>query len=495
VTPIEPELSIQNLSFSYPEYPGVAARRLFNGLNLEIPVGNIAVLLARPDWGKTTLCRVLAGLIPRFTGGEVEGEVRLGAARLLGRDPFQLIEQVGLVFQHPGEQLLTSRCDSEIAFPLESLGLEQSEIRQRVNGALQSMNLDRYRFQSPKVLSGGEKKKLLIACLHAVDPRLWLLDETLEELDRGTKRQLLRLLKERRRCTLILSAKWHDIFNETADLIYLMEEGRVRPVREKPGNPEFHRLLLQGGFVLPEEGSAPGHHQSLARASTSPAKTAEADALLEVRDLYFRYGDGGAGEAPPFTLRIDHLSLPTGKVLAVVGDNGSGKSTLGRLLCGLLTPAGGEIRIRRGEVLQRASAQELNRFTGYLFQDPDLQIFLPTVFEELALGLRRRQLSGEEIARRVQETLSLFGLPAGEAPPSLMSYGARKKLQAGVYFLLDRSLMIVDEGDSGLSVDDFARLIGIFRKEAGTLVFITHDFRLAHALADEVLELKAGRFV
>jgi len=453
------------------------------------------VLLARPDQGKTTLCRVLAGLIPRFSGGEIKGEVCLGPIKPLDQEPYELIDQVGLVFQHPGEQLLTSRCDAEVAFPLESMGLARSEIQQRVTRSLQSMDLERYRYQSPKVLSGGERKKLLIACLLAVDPRLWLLDETLEELDRGTKRQLLELLKDRRRSTLILSAKWHDIFRKYADLVYLMEEGQVRPVREKPGTRDFHRLLLKRGFVLPGEGSVPDQPPSPARAPTTQESKTDAGILLEARDLFFRYEQGREEPASPFTLSIDRLHIATGKVLAIVGDNGSGKSTLGRLLCGLLAPGGGEIRIRREGVLQRAEAQDLNRFTGYLFQDPDLQIFLPTVFEELALGLRHRHLSREEINKRVEKTLSLFGLPAGEAPPSLMSYGARKKLQAAVYYLLDRPLMIIDEGDSGLSVDDFARAIGIFRKADGTVLFITHDFRLAGALADEVLELKAGRFV
>ena len=453
------------------------------------------MLLARPDQGKTTLCRVLAGLIPRFSGGEIKGQVCLGPIKPLDQEPYELIDQVGLVFQHPGEQLLTSRCDAEVAFPLESMGLARSEIQQRVTRSLQSMDLERYRYQSPKVLSGGERKKLLIACLLAVDPRLWLLDETLEELDRGTKRQLLELLKDRRRSTLILSAKWHDIFRKYADLVYLMEEGQVRPVREKPGTRDFHRLLLKRGFVLPGEGSVPDQPPSPARAPTTQESKTDAGILLEARDLFFRYEQGREEPASPFTLSIDRLHIATGKVLAIVGDNGSGKSTLGRLLCGLLAPGGGEIRIRREGVLQRAEAQDLNRFTGYLFQDPDLQIFLPTVFEELALGLRHRHLSREEINKRVEKTLSLFGLPAGEAPPSLMSYGARKKLQAAVYYLLDRPLMIIDEGDSGLSVDDFARAIGIFRKADGTVLFITHDFRLAGALADEVLELKAGRFV
>jgi len=136
VTPIDPDLTVKNLSFSYPEYPGIAARHLFSGLNLELPAGNIAVLLARPDQGKTTLCRLLASLVPRFSGGRLGGEISLGTLQLPAQEPYDLIEQVGLVFQHPGEQLLASRCDSEVAFPLESLGVDRSEIETRLAGAL-----------------------------------------------------------------------------------------------------------------------------------------------------------------------------------------------------------------------------------------------------------------------------------------------------------------------------------------------------------------------
>jgi energy-coupling factor transporter ATP-binding protein EcfA2 len=496
VTPNDPELVLENLSFSYPEYPGVAARRLFSGLDLELPAGSIAVLLARPDQGKTTLCRMLAGLIPRFSGGDLQGQVRLDNLQLLEQNPYELIEQVGLVFQHPGEQLLTSRCDSEVAFPLESLGIPRSRIETRLAAALRAMDLERYRCQSPKVLSGGEKKKLLIACLLAVDPRLWLLDETLEELDSGTKRQLLELLKGRDRSTLILSAKWHDLFREYADRVFLMEEGRVRRVRERPGSPEFQRLLLKRGFVLPGEDLQGGGAALHPGVSGSSGRSAGIDqnTLLVAEDLRFRYAEDDRAGGPAFSLQIDHLHLDSGRILAVVGHNGSGKSTLGRLLCGLLRPEEGQIRIRRGGALRPAAPKELNRFTGYLFQDPDLQIFLPTVFEELALGLKKLNLPEEEIGRRVQEAVSLFGLPAGEAPPSLMSYGTRKKLQAGVYYLLERPLMIIDEGDSGLSVNDFAEMVRIFRNNKGALIFITHDHRLANALADEVVELKSGSF-
>jgi energy-coupling factor transporter ATP-binding protein EcfA2 len=349
------------------------------------------------------------------------------------------------------------------------------------------MDLERYRQRSSKILSGGEKKKLLIACLLAVDPSLWLLDETLEELDGRTKSRLLELLQDRGRkrgcSTLILSAKWHALFSEYAQQVFMLEEGGLRPVTESPASPEFQRLLLDRGFELTERDRKPG----------SPPGGGKRRILLQAEDLHFQYQAGGADAGPAFSLDIDRLHLEEGRVLAVLGDNGSGKTTLGRILCGLLEPQQGRISIRKGGTLRPAGSGELNRFTGYLFQDPDLQIFLPTVADELSLGLRNMELPAAEISRRLEDTIRLFGLPAAQAPPSLMSYGARKKLQAGVYHLLQRPLMIIDEGDSGLSVNDFAEMVRIFRHRERALIFITHDHRLADVLADEVMELKSGR--
>jgi energy-coupling factor transport system ATP-binding protein len=500
------DLSIENLYFSYPEYPGLPTRRLFNGLDLELAEAGIALLLARPDQGKTTLCRILGGLVPRFSGGSVEGRILLGNVRLLEHQPFDLLEQVGLVFQHPGEQLLLSRCDSEIAFALESLGISRSEIEARLEDALRVMDLERYRKESPKNLSGGEKKKLLVACLIAINPQLWLLDETLEELDSDTKTSLLRMLKRRQRTTLILSAKWHELFQEYVDQVFLMEDGKVLRIQHPIGSSEFRDLILRRGFILPIE-DLPGRGKTLQPSSPQPpmaqargAKTLKAESregefLLEASDLFFEYEPDPSREGSTFSLQIESLKLQAGKTLALVGDNGSGKSTLGRILCGLLTPKEGTIEIRKNGRLQPAAEDALNRFTGYLFQDPDLQIFLPTVFEELALGLKHLHLEAEEISRRVEEAISLFNLPVTDSPPSLMSYGARKQLQAGVYYLLERPLMIIDEGDSGLGVNDFAEMVRVFQEPGRSLLFITHDHRLAQVLADEVLELNNGRLL
>ena len=129
MNPEEPSLRVRGLSFCYPDYPGLPAQELFRDLDLKLPRGSMTALLGAPDSGKTTLCRILAGLVPRFSGGALEGTVFLPGGELGERPPFELVEEVGLVFQNPADQLFAPRCDLEVAFALESLGRDRAEIR------------------------------------------------------------------------------------------------------------------------------------------------------------------------------------------------------------------------------------------------------------------------------------------------------------------------------------------------------------------------------
>jgi energy-coupling factor transport system ATP-binding protein len=462
-------LEVRGLRFRYPDYPSLPAAPLFRGLDLELAAGEVALVLGGPDAGKSTLCRILAGLVPRFSGGTVEGELRVAGKAVLEARPFERIRDLGLVFQNPAEQLFTARCDTEVAFALESLGLPAERIARRVREALRAQALQDHR--DPQTLSGGEKKKLAVACLQAVRPALWLLDETFEELDAGTRQRLLEDLRASGRAVLITSAKWYEVFDRRVDRVFLLAEGRLREAR--PGTAAFRALLRKEGFLLGARGARP-------RPPGEP--------LLEAERLCYAY-PGPEG----FRLQVERLAIPRGGTVAVVGDNGSGKSTLARILCGLLPAGGGAVRLRQDGRLRPLERASLTRQVAYIFQDPDLQIFLPTVEEELAYGLRLQGLARSEIDPRVQAAAESFRLPSLQAPPALLSYGARKRLQAAAYQLLDKRIVIFDEGDSGLGAPEFVRLLELFRSPERGLLVITHDLELASRVADFTLRLHQGR--
>lgn len=465
-------LRVRNLSFRYPSYPGLPAAPLFSRLDLDLARGEICLLLGRAETGKSTLCRILAGLVPRFFGGRLSGRVLLEGADLGKTAPFERVGRIGVVFQNPSEQLFTSRVENEIAFALESLGLARAEMERRVRDALAWMGMQSLRDRDPATLSGGEKKKLLLACLQAVDPAVWLLDETFEELDDGTRRDLLARLRQGGKSVLIFSARWHEVFSEFVDRSLLLEQGSLESIAPHPGSHAFRRLLRASGFVPSGRALRCGAEAS----------------LVEAVSLGFRYGAN-----QDFSLQVDRLQVPRGGILAVVGDNGSGKSTLAKLLCGLLSPQRGEVRIEQTQGLAPAGREALLHFSAYIFQDPDLQIFLPTVEQELAYGLRLAGMGAVEVNRRVGQAVAEFRLPDKRCPPALMSYGARKRLQAAAYHLLDKRLVIFDEGDSGLDAGEFIRLVRLFQAPERGLIVITHDLSLAEHLADALIRLKKGR--
>ena len=469
--PAKSAVEIRGLTFQYPDYPNLPAAPVFQGLDLDLAEGQVVLLLGGPDAGKSTLCRIVAGLVPRFSGGALGGRVLVNGSPLAEGGPFERLLDIGLVFQNPAEQLFTSSCESEAAFALESLGIPPLQIARAVRRALRSLGIFGLRSRSPQTLSGGEKKKLALACLEALEPAVWVLDETFEELDDGAKRWLLRRLKASGRAVLITSAKWYELFRGGVDRFFLLSAGRVREVH--PGTASFRSLLRREGF-LPEPRRG--------RTRKAPGWA------LEAEGLRFRYpGEGG------FLLRVQRLEVPLGGTLAVVGDNGSGKSTLAKLLCGLLAAERGSIRVRQGGQPAVVGGEELSRLAAYIFQDPDLQIFLPTVGEELSYGLKLQGLPSGQISARVEPMPALFKLPGLASPPALLSYGTRKRLQAAAYHLLRKQIVIFDEGDSGLGAAEFSRLLRLFRGEDRGLLVITHDLELAAAVADTTVRIQKGR--
>lgn len=476
-----PSLAVEDLSFRYPAGGGTAGAHaaarapVLDRLTFEVPVGGATVLFGRADAGKTTLVRIIAGLVPRFTGGGIAGEIRVQGRRTRSVPPYDLVQTVGLVAQDSEEQLFTTRCDTEAAFALESLGLPRTEMRRRVQESLEQVGLAELSHRNPVTLSGGEKKRLLVACLLAARPALWLLDEAMGELDFEWKERILGLVSSAAEATLMLESRWSSLAERWGRAFLLVEHGTLRASCSTAGDPGLATAL----------GSA-GIRPSPRTAGPPPAR----DGRLCVEGLRFQFAGEGA-----FALSVDHLEIGFGEICALVGRNGSGKSTLARILCGLVRPQEGTIRFEHATGPRSAGPSELASRVGYLFQNPDHQIFLPTVREELALGLRGLRLSRSELEGRVEEAARRFDLADLGAPPALLSYGARRRLQAATYFLLSRDLLILDEIDSGLSYGEVERLVRDLASRVPGLVLITHDLLLARAVSHRTLAMHKGRIV
>jgi len=480
-------LSIHGLTFSYPALGdetagGEPPRPLFDGLSFSLEPGETGVLVGPADAGKTTLARILVGLVPRFTGGRLTGEIRCGDTDVLGSKPYDLLEGIGLVFQDSDEQIFTTRCDTEIAFALESLGVPRAEMGARIDRSLELVGLTAFRQRNPTTLSGGEKKRLLVACLAAIDPSVWILDESLEELDTGWKVGILDALKARGATTLIMDSRWSPTLEQRGGRFGLLAHGSVAHSSAPKVSPELRRGLVEEGIV------AEGRAGAVARPQPARAPCLKAEGIRFSFPESFPQPDG-------FTLDVDSLVVERGTVCALVGPNGSGKSTLGRVLCGLLAPQKGGLWLDDGAGYRPAPREELNRRVGYLFQNPDHQIYLPTVQEELALGLKQKGMGRSGIDDLVREAIRLFGLPGPEAAPALMSYGGRRRLQAATYWLLEREMLILDEVDSGLSYRELASIMRELCARTPCVMLITHDEQFARAFCDRVLSMEAGRLV
>ena len=457
-------LSVKNLSFQYPSYQGLESSPLFNGLSFDLEKGSLNLFLALPGAGKTTLSRILTGLVPAYTGGQLSGTIEKQG-------------QTGIVFQNPDEQLFCSTAEKEVVFPLETAGLPREEIARRADDAFQKTGIEYLRFKKPIHLSGGEKRRLLVSVLCATDPDLWILDETLEEIDIRGREEILAFLKASGKTILILTAKMLDVYKTYADTFFVYTGGSLREFPAGSGT-DFARAVKEGGFCL----DAPLPDEEALRALE--AKSFE-NPVLEVEGLRFVYPDDDSD----FALNVEHFALAQGKTTAVIGTNGCGKSTLSHIIAGLLKPAAGEVRLG-GEA---ASAERLNRSCSYLFQNPDYQLFLPTARAELEYGLRLQKLDGALIKQKVQEAIEVFSIEHQDAPPVLMSYGQRKKLQAAIYWLLEKKIVIIDEADSGISSKEYREIVEAFKKSPANpaILIITHDIQLAALVADNIYRMGA----
>lgn len=511
-------LAVRDLCFTYRD----ATQPALANISLELPPGDLLVVMGASGAGKSTFCRCLNGIIPHFLQGSFEGEVKVVGESTRERSVAECARQVGLVFQDFESQLFATNVELEVAFGPQSLGVPRAEIARRVEEMLALVGLSQLRSRQPASLSGGEKQRLAIAAALAMQPALLVLDEATSDLDPAGKSAVFglakRLAEPGSEKAVVLAH--HDAEEAMeASLILLLSEGSqaaLGPPEEVLSRP---RLLSENG-VVPLAGTAlfeelgleerPLREEEAAElllarglrvgedaagcweARDSERAAAYGEPIIEARSLTHRYGGGEAA------VRGASLTVRRREYLAIIGQNGSGKTTLVKHLNGLLRPTEGEVFVE-SESARELSLRALAQQVGYVFQNPDHQIFAGAIFEEVAFAPRNFGLEEQEVSRRVRESLSAVGLSGREdEDPFGLTKGERQRVAVASVLAGRPEVLIFDEPTTGLDQRESQSIMAMIdelNRRGHTIILVTHAMWVVAEHAHRVIVMQDGEIL
>ena len=511
------DVALEAVSFTYTD----GERPALGRINFTAAAGEMVGVMGASGAGKSTLAKCLNRIVPEFEGGAFTGVVRIGGRSLDGARVCEVAPRVGMVFQDFEAQLFSTNVAHEVAFAMEQIGMEREEMVRRIGPALEAVGLAGFEHRDPTSLSGGEKQRLAIASVLALSPSVIVLDEPTTDLDPEGKAEIFALIRSLREHGFSLIVIEHEAeVLRGADRLVLLREGEI--IAEGPPHdlmtrlelleecgvhpPDLNRVLAKSGIAahaasvdeaealirraLPGLVAALPSSASTDEPSMDAAPANGANPLVEVRALSFNYPDG-----PPVLDSID-LRIAPGEFVAIIGQNGSGKTTLAKHLVGLLHPTAGAVRLNgRDRTTMRPA--ETAAEVGYVFQNPDHQIFAATVENEVAFGPRNFNLAPDEIQRRCDEVLRAVGLQDARAlDPFLLSKGERQRLAVASVLALRPRLLILDEPTTGLDYREQRRMMALvteLNREGIAIVMITHTPWLVAEYARRVVLVRRGR--
>jgi energy-coupling factor transport system ATP-binding protein len=514
---VDPAVSIRDLAYTYRGQKEPA----LDGVSLDVAQGEFIVIMGHSGAGKSTLCTSLNGLIPHFFRGRMQGEVLIEGRSTREGKVGEFAKDVGLVFQDFEAQLFSTNVALEVAFGPENFEVEREEMARRVRSVLSQVRLEGFEDRQPATLSGGQKQRLAIASVLAMEPKILCLDEPTTDLDPIGKLGIFEIaedLKNRDDVTLIVVE--HET-EETldADRIVVLRDGKIvtdRPAREvlrdvalledsrimPLGVTRFFREMGLWEAQLPltprqgvEEFKrrgwrvSPERHRELVEADEARER-GYGEPLIEVEGLSHRYPNGVVA------LEGVDLEVRRGEFLAVLGQNGSGKTTLVKHFNGLLGPTEGSVRVQGEETVEQG-IRRLGQRVGYVFQNPDHQIFSDTVFDEVAFGPKVRGFEEDEIKERVSEALAAVGLEGREEEdPFGMTKGERQRVAVASVLAVRPEVLILDEPTTGLDYAEQRSMMDLVRRlnEAGsTIIAVTHTMWVVAEYAHRAVVMKDGR--
>ncbi|WP_051865406.1 ABC transporter ATP-binding protein [Streptosporangium roseum] len=496
-------------------------RQVLAGVDLTVGPGDLALVSGPSGGGKSTLLRLLNGLIPHAYRAEVTGEVLVGGRPVAQQSVRQLSTTVGTLLQDPRKQIVGTIVDAELAFGPENLGLPRAEIRRRIGEVTDRVGIRHLLGRATAELSGGELQMVAFAGVLVMRPQVVLVDEPLANLDLEAS---LRLMRELRRfvdeggAAVVVEHRVEEILDFAPTQVLYLEDGRSGYAGDVAGflaaAPVAHvklpfETLVARAAELPAASDAPPARTAVsgvpsARTAASGVPSARtggpavrrgrggsAAARLEYRGVALGYGGRAVLDG------VD-LALGAGERVAVLGRNGAGKSTLLRAAVRLLEPLRGAVHVDGAPVTERSTLELATTF-GYVFQNPGQALFCATVGDELAFGPRNLGWPADEI-RRVSEDALRAMLLDGEADvmersPRTLSFGQQRRLTVALALAMRPRTLILDEPTAGQDLHATTRFMAQVMAASESVYFITHDVDLALTSADRIIVVDGGRVV
>ena len=501
-----PAVSIRNFSWRYE-----GARELtLRDTSLTVQRGECVVVTGASGCGKSTLTYAINGLIPHFHEGAYSGEVHVCGVDALRSPTYELARCVGSVFQDPRSQFFATTTDDEVAFGCENLGLDAGEIARRSSASFAAMRADELRERDIFGLSSGQKQKIAIASVLAMEPELVVMDEPSANLDNEACAMLAACIARIKASgrTVIVAEHRLSYLMDIADRIVIMEEGRVSEqmdascARTMPYAQARARGLRAADIALvplPRDADD-AEREHTAGKTTNPAGAAEQvrespsdpvrAAHLEAAPAPHVKASGiAAGYKSSRVLeRVDFTCARPREVTTIIGRNGAGKTTLARVLCGLKKETGGTVSIEGATTTPR----ERQRACAFVMQDADYQLFTESVDAEMRFA--RKPSPGFDA--RISETLSHMGLNAlRDAHPMTLSGGQKQRLTIACALTSEARVVLFDEPTSGLdgaNMREVAHLMRSMAEQGRRVLVITHDFEFVAAACDRALCVQDG---
>ena len=506
----EAMIELKDFSFQYK----AQSEPTLKNLNLTIYKGEKVLIVGPSGSGKSTIGQCLNGIIPNIYKGTSSGQFLIQGKEAFDLSIYEKSHLVSTVLQDTDGQFIGLSVAEDLAFALENDMVDLGTMKERVQSWAERLDLMKLLDHRPQDLSGGQKQRVSLAGVLIDESPILLFDEPLANLDPKSGQDIIDLIdqihEEQGTTTIIIEHRLEDVLYRPVDRVILINQGQVL-FNGSPDELLRTTLLAENGIREPlylttlrqlgqdinqlehldrlEDIELTGVNRSIPEATFT--KTGETEELLKLEQISFAYQ-----ENHPILKNIS-LSIPKGQRLAIVGKNGAGKSTLAKAICGFIATEGQYTS--RGEDIKQESVKERAERVGYVLQNPNQMISTNMIFDEVALGLRLRGISEEDIKERVYQALKTCGLyEFRKWPISALSYGQKKRVTIASILVLGPEILVLDEPTAGQdqrNYTDIMEFLDSLQEKGHTIVMITHDMQLMLDYSDRALVVSDGQIL